>query len=307
MSCRCLFNFDRREIISPVLCGSGNCGHSSVLICRYGSKVKIKNIVLKINGGFEDDNIDFFEELKEGKIILEVGGVPICTLLLCIILPLSTIINSNNLLIINIPDYFLQEINLEKLERHEVRVFVEHNSKKLCFIKLNCDFLVCGIETETEKKIKDEKIEDEENIFQSMECYDNFYDYHIPNGGCVKFMLQCERKVKGIIIGGNINIEDIEKIEISIGRNLFIDYEEDVVMGFCEIIDENTFYIPFNTNKSFSSNTLNSFEYCLDCKEKFVVNIKIKEKDENEEDKIIRCNIKPYVCCLVQKSIDYDK
>ena len=207
MSNKYLFDFDRREIISQVPNSLGNRCTLLVPIYRYGSKVKIKNIVCKINDGFEDDDIDFFEEFKEGKIILEVGGVSICTLLFCVILPLSTIINSNNLLTINIPDYFFGEINLDKLERCEINVFVKHNSEKLCFIKLNCDFLIYGKET----TIEDKKTENGENIFQSMEYYDNFYDYHIPNGGSARFMLQCERKVKGIIVGGNINIKDIKK------------------------------------------------------------------------------------------------
>ena len=232
------FSKERNKIIEIFQSGGGT--RKSCFVPRNGDKCKIRSIVFKIPQCFIGKDIDYKTEFSDGNILLEVGGEKLSKIEFNVIISVSKIIRTDKSVIIGIPDYFFNEINLIGLQYHDVRLTTEFNNIQFEVSAIYCEYICVPY---IERVLL--KLQTNITNFQSIEGY--FESVHTKT---FRIRMCLDGNIKGYFIQEDIH--KFDKICVQFNGHDMINYDENMILSFCEVIDDNLFYVPFNTEKKYN-------------------------------------------------------
>jgi hypothetical protein len=262
------FSTEKSEIIELVSLGQG--ARRIFVVQRNGDKCKIKSVVFDIAQHLIGEDIDYKKEFNHGKITLDIGGQILSTIYFNILISISKIIRTKKSIIIEIPDYFFNEINMTALDFHEVKLITEFNNTRCELNSIYCEYKSLPY---TERILS--KLQTNTTDFQT-------FEHHIEpvNNQITRYRLCFNGYTKGYFIQGDIY--KMEKICIQFNGHDKINYDENMILSFCEIIDDDLFYIPFDTEKNYNDLSFESYVGSHDHTmiDNIVIVIKLKNIDD---------------------------
>ena len=194
------------------------------------------------------------------------------------------IINDN--IIIQIPEYFIDQVSLVSLQWHEVRIISDTGNRNIKNEELILEYTYLI------------------NFYRKLRCeFNSYITYQGITKNIIKFnnedyskiTINCDKNIKGFFI--EYDIDEIERFGVQVeNHDLFDPYNNTHLQLLSTTISDKMFYVPLNSKHKYDDNTIESYQGGINGEKVKFIEVLIRlNKKKTDEIKIYTLELGAYL------------